>query len=62
MTQTQYSLKRGLKIFKEKGEAIVSRELDKLRTKDTFTPTTDNNLNDKQKKSALESLKFLKEK
>jgi hypothetical protein len=41
---TQYSLKRGLKKFKEKGEAAVTKELLQLHMKDTFTPQDANKL------------------
>jgi hypothetical protein len=56
----QYYLKRGLKKFREKGEAVVSKELEQLYTKETFTPMKANDNSEKKKKSALESLMFLK--
>jgi hypothetical protein len=55
-------LKRYLKKFKEKGEAAVSKELEQLHTKHTFVPLNASYLSEKQKKRALESLMFLKEK
>jgi hypothetical protein len=59
---TQYSLKRGLKKFKVKAEEAVSKELMQLHMKDTFKPQDVKTLTGDQKKSALESLMFLKEK
>jgi hypothetical protein len=59
---TQYSLKRGLQKFKEKGKEAVSKELEQLHLKQTFAPQDAKDLTVGQKKSALESLMFLKEK
>jgi hypothetical protein len=59
---TQYSLKKGLKKFQKVGEAAVSKELKQLHTRETFTPQHSDDLSDKQKQRALESLMFLKEK
>jgi hypothetical protein len=59
---TQYSLKRGLKKFKVKAEEAVSKELMQLHMKDTFEPQDVKTLTGDQKKSALESLLFLKDK
>jgi hypothetical protein len=59
---TKYSLKRGLKKFKVKAEEAVSKELMQLHMKDTFEPQDVKTLTGDQKKSALESLMFLKEK
>jgi hypothetical protein len=59
---TQYPLKRGLKKFKVKAEEAVSEELMQLHMKDTFEPQDVKTLTGDQKKSALESLMFLKEK
>jgi hypothetical protein len=61
-TMTQYSLKRGLKKFKVKAEEAVSKELMQLHMKETFEPQDVKTLTGDQKKSALESLMFLKEK
>jgi hypothetical protein len=60
-TMTQYSLKRVLKKFKDKGEEAASKELEQLHLKQTFTPQDAKDLTTGQKKSALESLTFLKE-
>jgi hypothetical protein len=59
---TQYSLKKGLKKFKEVGEEAVSKELLQLHTTDTFKRQNAEELSTNQKKGALESLMFLKEK
>jgi hypothetical protein len=59
---TQYSLKKGLKKFKEVGEEAVSKELLQLHMRDTFKPQDAEVLSTNQKKGALESLMFLKEK
>jgi hypothetical protein len=59
---TQYSLKKGLRKFKKVGEEAVSKELKQLHMRDTFTPQDSDNLSDTQKRGALESLMFLKEK
>jgi hypothetical protein len=59
---TQYSLKRALNKFKVKAEEAASKELMQLHMKDTFEPQDVKALTGDQKKSALESLMFLKEK
>jgi hypothetical protein len=59
---TQYSLKRGLNKFKVKAKEAVSKELMQLQKKDTFEPQDVKTLTGDQKKSAIESLMFLKEK
>jgi hypothetical protein len=58
---TQYSLNRGLRKFREKGEKAVEKELGQLHTKETFSPVQVGDLSP-IKKGALESLMFLKEK
>jgi hypothetical protein len=58
----QYSLKKGFKKFPKKAEAAVTKELLQLHMKDTFTPMNGEKLTDVQRKAALESLMFLKEK
>jgi hypothetical protein len=50
----QYSLKRSLKKFKEKGEAPLSKELMKLHMKDTFAPKDGTKLSREQKYNVLE--------
>jgi hypothetical protein len=59
---TQYSLKKGLREFQKVGEAAVSKELEQLHMRDTFAPQDSKNLTTKQKREALESMMFLKEK
>jgi hypothetical protein len=59
---TQYSLRKGLKKFQKVGEEAVSKELKQIHTRDTFTPQNSEELSDEQKRGALESLMFLKEK
>jgi hypothetical protein len=59
---TQYSLKKGLKKFHKVGEASVSKELEQLHMRETFTSQHSNDISDIQKQKALESLMFLKEK
>jgi hypothetical protein len=59
---TQYYLKKGLKKFKEVGEEAVSKELLQLHMRDTCKPQNVKELTSEQKKGALESLMFLKEK
>jgi hypothetical protein len=57
---TQYSLNRGLRKFREKGEKAVEKELGQLHMKETFSPVQVKDLSPVQKKVALESLMFLK--
>jgi hypothetical protein len=59
---TQYSLRKGLKKFQKVGEEAVSKELKQLHMRDTFAPQNSEELSDEQKRGALESLMFLKEK
>jgi hypothetical protein len=58
---TQYSLRKELKKFQKVGEE-VSKELKQLHTRDTFAPQNSEEVSDEQKRGALESLVFLKEK
>jgi hypothetical protein len=57
---TQYSVKSGLKKFKEKGENTISKELMQLHLRDTFAPQDSKKLSTAQQAGALESLMFLK--
>jgi hypothetical protein len=59
---TQYSLNRGLRKFKVKGEQDVEKELEQLHLKETFAPAEVKDLTPTQKKAALKSFMFLKEK
>jgi hypothetical protein len=58
----QYSLKTGMKHFKERGEKAVSKELAQLHFRDTFEPINPKDLNEQERKEVLESHLFLKEK
>jgi hypothetical protein len=58
---TQYSLKLGLKKFKEKCKEAMSKEVEQLNLKQIFAPQNAKDLTVVQK-SALEPLMFLKEK
>jgi hypothetical protein len=57
---TQYSVKSGLRKFKEKGEKSVSQELLQLHTRNTFAPQDSTKLTPVNKSAALESKMFLK--
>jgi hypothetical protein len=59
---TQYSLNKGLVKFQKEGEKAFKKELEQLHMKETFAPVNEGDLTAKQKKRALESLVFLKEK
>jgi hypothetical protein len=58
----QYSMKAGMKQFKQRGEDAVSKELSQLHFRDTFEPINPKDLTDKQRQEVLESHLFLKEK
>jgi hypothetical protein len=58
----QYSLKTGMKHFKERGEKAVSKELAQLHFRHTFEPINPKDLNEQERKEVLESHLFLKEK
>jgi hypothetical protein len=58
----QKSLKKGFKKFPKRVEAAVTKELLHLHMKDTFAPMNGAELTDEQKKAALQSMMFLKEK
>jgi hypothetical protein len=59
---TQYSMKAGIKRFKERGEAAVTKELSQLHFRDTFEPIHPKKLNEQERKEVLESHLLLKEK
>lgn len=59
---TQYSLKKGLDKFKERGEQAVRDELQQLHDKGVFEAVGSEKLTADQKKEALGSLMFPKEK
>jgi hypothetical protein len=58
----QYSLKKGLKIFGEKGEDAVTREFTQMHMLNVYSPLSASSLSSEDKKKALSSLIFLKEK
>ena len=57
-----YSMNAGLKKFKEKGEAGVSKELKQLHDMEVFRPVEEGSLSKKEKDKAVALLMFLKEK
>jgi hypothetical protein len=59
---TQYSLRKGLNKFQKVGEEAVSKKLKQLHMRDTLSPQNSEEMSDEQKRGALESLMFLKEK
>jgi Reverse transcriptase (RNA-dependent DNA polymerase) len=61
-TMIQLSMKAGLKHFGPKGEKAVTKELSQLHLQDTFQPVHPKNLSPEEKKLAVESHLFLKEK
>jgi len=59
---TQYTLKKGLKKFQERGEAAVAKEMLQLHEMEVFIPKFADDMTEAEKDGALESLIFLKEK
>jgi len=59
---TTLSVKAGMKKWGDKAEHAVSKEFSQLHYKDTFEPVKGSSLTPEEKKKALESLTFLKEK
>ena len=57
---TQHSVKKGLRLFGEKGIDAIMKELDQLHTRKVLKPKK--NLNCKERRDALQYLMFLKEK
>jgi hypothetical protein len=57
---TQHSVKKGLRLFSDKGVDAVMKELDQLHARKVLKPTK--NLNCKERRDALQYLMFLKEK
>jgi hypothetical protein len=58
----QFSMKAGLKRFKERGEEAITKELSQLHFRDTFEPIKPKDLNEEERLQVLESHLFLKEK
>jgi hypothetical protein len=61
-TFTQYSLKQGLQKFTIDGPKATMAEMSQLHDKHTFQPVHVSSLTERQRKEALESLIFIKEK
>ena len=59
---THYSLKEGLRVLGEHGENAVVKEFRKIHDMDTFTPVDAENMTLEERKPAISSLMFLKEK
>mmetsp|Transcript_26671 Transcript_26671/g.56142 ORF Transcript_26671/g.56142 Transcript_26671/m.56142 type:complete len:625 (+) Transcript_26671:3224-5098(+) len=58
----QLSIRQGLKQFGSRGKEAVTKELNQIHLRDTFTPKTLPELTPLQRRRALESLLFLEEK
>ena len=58
----QYQLEAGIKRFGERGESAVTKELDQFNKCKVFEPKHANDLSEEDRKKALSSLIFLKEK
>jgi len=58
----QYQLEAGIKQFGERGESAVTKELDQFNKFKVFEPKHANDLSEEDRKKALSSLIFLKEK
>ncbi len=58
----QYQLEAGIKHFGDQGEIAVTKEPQQLNTYEVFEPKLADELTDDDKKNALSSLIFLKEK
>ena len=58
----QYQLEAGIKRFGEQGETAVTKELDQFNKFGVFEPKHARDLSEEDKKKALSSLIFLKEK
>ena len=62
MVLVQYGMKRGLKLFGDRGSAAVSKEMKQLHDRKVMKPVKKNMLTDQERKRALNYLMFLKEK
>eukprot|EP00804_Cyclotella_cryptica_P030257 CCRYP_017126-RA/>CCRYP_017126-RA protein AED:0.35 eAED:0.30 QI:0/0/0/1/1/1/2/0/455 len=58
----QYGIKKGIKLFGDKGKEAVTKELTQLHDHVTYVPVHSHELTREQKKEALESLIFLTKK
>ena len=59
---TQYSVKKGLKVFGEAGADAVVKELQQLHDRGVMTPKMKDELSQSERRSALQYLMFLKQK
>ena len=59
---TQYSVNKGIKLFGDRAKESIGKELRQLHDYATYTPVSEDELTEKQKKEALSSLMFLTEK
>ncbi len=59
---TQYSFRAGLTKFKKQGEEAIQQELKQPHDMDVFVPVPAENLSPEQKKKALSTVTFIKEK
>jgi hypothetical protein len=57
-----YSMGVGIKMFKERGEAGVTKELTQMNNMDVFCPVARDSLTKEERKKAPSLLMFLKEK
>ncbi len=58
----QYQLEAGIKWFGKQGESAVTKELNQFNRYEVFEPQHANDLSEEDKRKALSSLIFLKEK
>jgi hypothetical protein len=58
----QYILQKGLKVFGDRGKEAGRKEIGQLHDRQCFNPILVSELNEKEKKKALEALMFLTEK
>ncbi len=61
-TMLQLSLKTGIRAFKDNGKRAVTKELNQLHNMETFFPVDARELSEQERRDALASLMFLKEK
>ena len=59
---TQYSVKKGIQLFGDRGKQSATSELQQLHNMATFIPVHAHELTREQRKQALASLMFMKEK
>ena len=57
---TQYALKTGLRKFKKRGEAEVTKEITQMNVLEAFSPVGSTKLTKKRRSEVVASLLFLK--